>query len=212
MDSLINVTPISKSLYPSAAHLVAASFYDNPAHIYLCPNEKTRMEQLTWLLGVNLKLQLSLGAESFCIADNTIVHAMGFWTKPNQVKIGFAEKVKGGLLKVPFKMGFSGFKRVLEVSAEIENHLHKTMGTKQTYRYLNNMVIKEDIRGKGLGTSILKKQFSSILAKEKGAIFALSTQRYWTVKFYERLGFEVLLEEKIGHGELAFPNWTMRKV
>jgi len=211
MANLAKVTPISKSLYPSAAQLVATAFFDNPAHIYLCPDGKTRMEQLTWLLGTNLKLQLKLGAESFCIADNSIVRAMGFWTKPNQIKVGLAEKVKGGLLKVPFKMGWSGFKRVMEVSAGIENQLVQTMGTQQPYCYLNNMVVQEDMRGKGLGFNILEKQITTIQSKEKDAIFALSTQRYWTVKFYERLGFEILLEEKIGQGELAFTNWTMKK-
>ena len=211
MNHLANVTTITKPLYPSAAHLVAASFFDNPAHIYLCPDEKTRMEQLTWLLRVNLKLQLSLGAESFCITEKEIVRAMGFWTKPNQVKVGLAKKIKGGLLKVPFKMGWDGFKRVMEVSEGIEKHLVKTMGITQSYRYLNNMVIQEDMRGKGLGSNILEKQFAAIQTKEKDAIFALSTQRYWTVKFYERLGFEILLEEKIGEGKLAFTNWTMKK-
>ena len=208
----LKLKSISPDLYPSSAHLVAASFFDNPAHIYLCPDAQTRIEQLTWLLGVNLKLQLNLGAESFCIADNSTVRAMGFWTKPNEVKVGLTEKIRGGLLKVPFKMGWTGFKRVLEVSAGIENHLVKTMGNTQPYRYLNNMVIQEDMRGKGLGANILEKQFAAIQATEKDAIFALSTQRYWTVKFYERLGFEVLLEEKIGQGDLAFTNWTMRKI
>ena len=183
MTNLANVRTISKSLYPSAAQLVATSFFDNPAHIYLCPNDKTRMEQLAWLLGTNLKLQLNLGAESFCLADNSIVRAMGFWTKPNQIKVGLTEKVKGGLLKVPFKMGWSGFKRVMEVSADIENHLVQTMGTTQPYHYLNNMVVQENMRGKGLGFNILEKQMTQIKAKEKDTIFALSTQRYWTVKF-----------------------------
>ena len=31
------------------------------------------------------------------------------------------------------------------------------------------------------------------------------------VKFYERLGFKVLLEEKIGSRHWAYTNWTMRK-
>jgi len=51
-----------------------------------------------------------------------------------------------------------------------------------------------------------------ISSKTPDAILALNTQRYWTVKIYEKLGFEILLEEKIGTGPLTFTNWTMRKI
>ncbi|MFK7981342.1 MAG: GNAT family N-acetyltransferase [Saprospiraceae bacterium] len=207
----LNLSPILLINYPTAAKLVATSFYDNPAHIYLCPNDATRQAQLEWLLGTNLKLQLKHGAESFCITEKEDTKAMGFWTKPNQIKVGLLPQIQGGLLKVPFKMGFSALSRVMEVSGGIAEHLTRTMGETQPYRYLNNMVIQEDMRGKGLGSSILQQQFTAFKTKEKDAIFALSTQRYRTVRFYEGLGFEVLLEEKIGKGALAFTNWTMRK-
>ncbi|MEM6319553.1 MAG: GNAT family N-acetyltransferase [Bacteroidota bacterium] len=203
---------IPQALVPSASRLIATSFYDNPAHIYLCPDDQTRLEQLTWLLGLNLQLQLKYQAESFCYPKNNTVQAMGFWTKPNEVVVGLGAKIKGGLYKVPFKMGWDGFKRTMEVSAGIDNHLQRTMGTKQPYRYLNNMVMEESLRGKGWGSQILQQQFDLIRQQNTKAVLALSTQRYWTVQFYERLGFEVLLEEKIGSGALAFVNWTMRKV
>lgn len=202
---------INSQLFPSAAKLIAAAYFDNPAHIYLCPEEKTRLQQLEWLLGLNLKLQLKYGAKSFCLPENGIVKAMGFWTKPNEVIVGTGAKIKAGLLKVPFKMGYGGFKRVMESSAAVESHLHQTIGKEQPYLYLNNMVMEESLRGKGWGSKILKKQFESIAKKTPNAVLALNTQRYWTVKFYERLGFKVVLEEKIGTGPLAFTNWTMRK-
>ena len=199
----LNLSPILPINYPSAAKLVASSFYNNPAHIYLCPNDATRQAQLEWLLGTNLRLQLKHGAESFCIAETGQTRAMGFWTKPNQIKVGLLQQIQGGLLKVPFKMGLSALSRVLEVSAGIAEHLTRTMGETQPYRYLNNMVIQEDKRGKGLGSSILQQQFTTFQTKEKDAIFALSTQRYRTVRFYEGLGFEVLTwKKKLGKDRL----------
>lgn len=109
-------------------------------------------------------------------------------------------------------MGWTALPRVLEVGDGIEKHLHQAMGTTQPYRYLNNMVIEPSWQGKGLGTKILQQEFEKIVAKENKAVLALSTQRAWTVRFYEQLGFEVLLEDKIGSDDLAFTNWTMRKV
>lgn len=215
MSSIIQTVDcreISPALQASARKLIAAAYYDNPAHIYMCPNDDKRIAQMEWLLGLNLKLQLKLGAESFCIPENGEVKAMGFWTRPNEVIVGTKEKIKAGLLKVPFKMGLGGFRRVMEASAAIEEHLNRTIGSTQPYRYLNNMVMEESLRGKGWGSRILQKQFELIQAKTPNAVLALNTQRYWTVKFYERLGFEVVLEEKIGTGPLAFISWTMKKL
>lgn len=206
-----NYKTLSESLLPSAAHLIASAYFDNPAHIYLCPDDKTRIQQLEWLLGLNLKLQLKHGAESFCYPEDGVVKAMGYWTRPNEVKVGLLDKIGAGLAKVPFKMGWSGFNRVMETTAAVDDHLKRTLGTTQPYLYLNNMVMEESRRGKGWGGKILQEQFKLIAARTPNAVLALNTQRYWTVKFYERLGFKIVLEEKIGIGPLAFTSWTMRK-
>jgi len=206
-----NYQAISGSLLPSAAHLIASSYFDNPAHIYLCPDDKTRTQQLEWLLGLNLKLQLKYGATSFCYPEDGVVKAMGYWTKPNEIKVGILKQINGGLAKVPFKMGWNGLTRVLEVSGAIADHLNRTIGSEQPYLYLNNMVMEENRRGKGWGSKILEQQFEVIATKNPNALLVLNTQRYWTVKFYEKLGFKVILEEEIGAGPLAFTNWTMKK-
>ena len=203
---------ISEKLFPSAALLSAKAYFDNPAHVYLCPNNKNRLEQLTWLLGVNLRMHLNNGAQSFCYSENGKVQAMGFWTQPNEVTINTITKIRAGLLKVPFKMGWKGFLRVLETSAAIDEQMKKVLGIKERYRCLNYMVMEENRRAKGWGTRILNNQFEIISKVEPNAVLALNTQRYWTVQFYERLGFEVVLEEKIGRGHLAFTNWTMKKI
>ena len=211
ISQTLDYQKITPELHSSAAKLIAAAYYDNPAHIYMCPDDNKRIQQMEWLLGLNLNLQLKYGAESFCYPENGVVKAMGFWTKPNEVIAGMGAKIKAGLLKIPFKMGWDGFKRVMTASAGTDEHLKRTIGTQQAYLYLNNMVMEESRRGKGWGSKILERQFEDISTKTPNAILVLNTQRYWTVKFYERLGFEVLLEEKIGSGPWAYTNWTMRK-
>lgn len=205
-------TSIKSNLQQSAAQLAAVSYFDNPAHIYMCPDERKRLRQLEWLLGLNLKMQLKYGAESFCYSEKGMVKAMGFWTQPNKIKINNGIKIREGLLKIPFVMGWSGFKRVLVASAGIQGHLDKTLGPNQPFRFLNYMVMEESRRCKGWGTKILEKQFEVIRSKDPNAVLALTTQRFRTVRFYERVGFEVLLEDKIGSGKNAFTNWTMRKI
>lgn len=206
-----NYEQISAVYLPSAAHLIASSYFDNPAHIYLCPDDKTRISQLEWLLGLNLKLQLKNGAESFCYPEDGVIKAMGYWTRPNEVKVGLRKKIGAGLAMVPFKMGWGAFKRVMETTSAVDDHLKRTLGSTQSYLYLNNMVMEESRRGKGWGGKILEEQFRRISDRSPNTVLALNTQRYWTVQFYERLGFEIVLEEKIGTGPLAFVSWTMKK-
>ncbi|MEM1123531.1 MAG: GNAT family N-acetyltransferase [Bacteroidota bacterium] len=206
------LTTIQPKNYPSASKLLAECFHDNPAHQYFCRNPMAIKKELAWLLGLNLKLQLAHGADSFCLTEDDTTKAMGFWTYPNLVKVGLWQQIKGGLLRIPFKMGIIALKRILEVGDGIDAHLHRAMGTTQSYYYLNNMVVEPTWQSKGLGSKILQKEFEKIAIQEKNAVLALSTQRYWTVKFYQRLGFEIILEDKIGSDELAFTNWTMKKI
>lgn len=155
-------------------------------------------------------MQLEHGAESFCYPEENEIKAMGYWTKPNDSKINLFTKIQAGLLKAPFKMGWAGFKRVLEISDAIDDQLKKAMGH-ESYLYLNNMVMDESRRGKGWGSKILANQFQVISKKNPNAVLALQTQRYWTVKLYEKLGFEVILEEQMSKAPRAFTNWTMKK-
>jgi predicted GNAT family N-acyltransferase len=48
--------------------------------------------------------------------------------------------------------------------------------------YLNNMVMQEAQRGKGLGSKLLQQEMGSIKQDDKNAVFALSTQRISTTR------------------------------
>ena len=86
---------LAPELFPSAAELLANAFYNNPAHVYVCPDSPARMGQLTWLLGANLRAQPDL-TSSFCITQNSAVIAMGFWTQPCSQRVGLVRKIRFG--------------------------------------------------------------------------------------------------------------------
>lgn len=96
ITTLPTITTLKPSNYKSAGKLLAECFHDNPAHQYFCRDASTIKAELAWLLHLNLKLQMANGAESFCITENDVTKAMGFWTKPNQVKIGLVKKIRAG--------------------------------------------------------------------------------------------------------------------
>lgn len=198
--------PITPELLPSAGTLLADAFFDNPAHVYLCPDPRRRRRQLEWLLGGNLSIR-HLGG-SFCVADGHRVDAMGFWTRPSDPAIGSWPRIRAGLLEAPFRLGLDGVRRLSETSREIDR-MRDAAAAGEPYWYLNNMVVREALRGSGVGTRLLGGQIERIARIEPGARLVLATQRAQNVVFYGRLGFEIVAEGTIGRGEGAFCNWMM---
>jgi GNAT superfamily N-acetyltransferase len=201
------VRRLTPELFDSAGALLAEAFFTNPAHTYICPDPQKRRAQLEWLLGGNLRLQPDLRA-SFCLAEGRAVDAMGFWTRSNAPKIGTLHKIRAGLLSAPARLGWAGVRRLFEVTGAIDRHLEQAMGDRP-YWYLNNMVVREKLRGSGIGSRLLREQLPLVAELEPSYAIALSTQRPENVTFYRRLGFEVALEQITGRGPGAFRNWLM---
>jgi GNAT superfamily N-acetyltransferase len=201
------VRQLAPDVLSGAAELLAEAFYSNPAHTYICPDEGARSRQLQWLLGANLRAQPDL-TSSFCIVRDSTVVAMGFWTRPHSESVGLMRQILAGLLRAPFVLGLGGFGRLLEVSAAIDLHRDRAMG-QRPYGYLNNMAVREDLRGNGIGSQLLRDQAVALRARSPEMPLVLSTQRSENVTFYGRLGFETVSEERIGKGDGAFRSWTM---
>ena len=204
-----SVRQLTPELFPSAADLLAQAFFSNPAHIYICRDPAKRIAQLEWLLGGNLRLQPDLSA-SFCIAQGPIVEAMGFFTRPHAPEIGILAKIRAGILAAPFRLGFQGARRLLEATGEIDRQRDRALGNQPIW-YLNNMAVREKLRGQGVGGRMLNEPLRALAEQDPEAVAALATQRSENVTFYRRLGFEVISDETIGTGADSFRNWIMRR-
>lgn len=201
------VRQLTPELLPSAAALLAEAFFTNPAHVYLCPDLRTRLARLEWLLGRNLRLQPDLRA-SFCLTEGSVVNAMGFWTRSTDPGIGNLRKIRAGILAAPLRVGLRGVWRLFEVTRGIDRHLDAALGARPFW-YLNNMVVREHLRGGGIGTRLLRDQLRIVQKSDPRAAVALSTQRPENVTFYARMGFRVAGGDVIGRGPGAFRNWIM---
>ncbi len=200
--------PLPENFFSSASGLLADSFYLNPAHIYICPVAAMRHKQLKWMLGANLRLQIGLGVSTFCKTDDRGLAAMGYWTRADSPGPSFIGLIRAGLLSAPFRLGVAGVRRMSEVSTTIDDQLHTRLGTRPFW-HLNNMVVREDLRGSGVGTQLLEQEIEGIGAIDRNALISLATQRPENVKFYRRLGFAESEPEVVGIGPKAFPNWIM---
>jgi len=189
--------------------LLADAFYTNPAHVYLCPDPDSRHARLRWLLGGNLRMCLRVDPDaSFCVVDGVRVDAVGFWTRPGAPAIGIVPKLRSGACAAPLRLGVAGVRQLAEVTREIGRSRAEALGDRPHW-YLNNMVVRESLRGSGLGSGLLRAELRAIDIRTPGVPIALATQREENVRFYRRLGFEVGSDRTIGRGPNAFRNWLM---
>lgn len=198
---------LAPPLLASAARLLTDAFFTNPVHVYLCPDAARRRGQLEWMLGGNLRQQPDL-RRSFCLVEGGEVAAMGFWTRTDAPEAGLLRRLRAGLPLAPFKLGLVGLRRVSEVTAAFHRQIEGALAGEAAFM-LNNMAVREDLRGTGVGTALLRAQLRRLSDESPGACLTLATQRPENVVFYGRLGFETASEQTIGAGPDAFTNWIM---
>ena len=214
-DRKLNTVELQPSDFDRATELLTEAFYDNPAHVYIfMSNELNRLKAISWAFRINLNLQASAG-NSFALveSDKPIgerqIKQMAFWHPPNSDSISLMSMVREGLLIMPFRFGWRIFQRVIEVTQEFDA-IKDRVTNRQPVWYLNNMVVAKELRGTGVGTRVLRHQLESVV-EPSGFPAILMTQKAENVMFYRRLGFEVMMESKIGSGKHAFTNWCMMR-
>ena len=163
------VRQLDRRDYPAAARLLAEAFFGNPSHVYMCPDSKTRLAQLEWLLGGNLRMHVEADREaSFCLGRDGVVDAMGFWMRPDGVELGLGSKIRAGLLVAPLRLGFGVVRRAVEIDTEVVRHRNEALGDR-AYWYLNNLVVRDQLRGTGVGTRLLREQLDRVLEQGRDA-------------------------------------------
>ena len=216
--NLKNIVELKPPDFDHAADLLTEAFYHNPAHVYIDPNENTRAKLLKWALKSNLILNLAppepIG-QSFALVEadkppgTRQVNAMGFWHPPQRTSLGLINKIKSGRFIAPWKFGKASYPRLVEVMSAFDEIEKKVADGKQAW-FLNNMAVAEELQGTGIGTNVLEYQLETVV-EPSGFPAILMTQKAGNVRFYQRLGFKVMTESKIGEGEDAFTNWCMMR-
>ncbi|NOX82195.1 MAG: GNAT family N-acetyltransferase [Alphaproteobacteria bacterium] len=200
---------IGKSDRSAAAQLLADAFFDNPAHVYIYPDDKTRRRKLVWLMRVNLNAQFDVGVSFGKRAADGSIAAMGFWHPPGAPTANLTKLAQYGFFAMPFLHGLSAFGRMLHVVDQIETRRLAALNGVESW-YLNNMVVAPAARGKGLGSEVLRAELR-MRVDGSGAPATLTTQKAENVNFYKGLGFSVIDDSRVeGDSGDGFDNWIMR--
>ena len=79
------------------------------------------------------------------------------------------------------------------------------------YYYLSMVVVKEEYRGKGIGTYAIKNIIQELNASNPACdIIGLTTQLPENVTFYSRIGFDLLDEGYLDFEGDSYYNYTMK--
>lgn len=116
------------------------------------------------------------------------------------------ELISVGVLEMPFRFGLGAFLRMLtrmQFYDELAKSGMDAWAAKKGVRvprhcFLERMVVLPEYQGKGVGTHCLGQGLREVL--ERGFGVYLNTQSEDNVKFYRRLGFEVISVSDSGIG------------
>lgn len=179
---------------------LAEAFHDAPNFKRLLPEEAHRKEALPWFFAFTARLGLIYG-EVHATPDRA---AAAVWMRPGR-SVGFIGALRAGALAMPFRFGWNGFRRSLELTSTIEEARHRAHP--EPHWYLVALGVAPPQQGKGLGPRLIQPVLDR--AGDSGVPCYLETFHEDNVAFYRDNGFAVVLEDQAPGLDLPF--WGMTR-
>jgi ribosomal protein S18 acetylase RimI-like enzyme len=177
------------------ARTLARAFYDDPVFSWLIPDASRRLAILEPGFGLFLRRLWMRHDETYVAADAAGVCV---WQPPGTWKLGIGEQL--GLLPAIARVWGRLTPRALRALAALE----KGHPAEQHY-YLAYVGVEPESQGRGMGSALMHPILERCDAKQTPAYLEADTPRNRSL--YERHGFEVTEEFKLGRG--APPMWRM---
>lgn len=193
MNKLI-INKIQKSEINEVANILTDAFKTNPAYSTIFRDKDHLEEGLLWLFKANLCILNQKEILTNVVKDKNSGKIIGTFTiiPPQGVKKDLSIYSK---IRLPYfisKFGIKTLFRMLSLDSYNKKLLTEAMKTSEYY-YLHMMVIKEEYRGTGVGSMVLKSTIQELInSKPKCRSLGLTTQLPENVVFYSRLGFNKL--------------------
>jgi GNAT superfamily N-acetyltransferase len=177
------------------ARTLALAFYDDPAIMWLLPDDSRRLAVAE--RGFHLFLRkLYLKHEETYVAGDA--DGVCIWEPPGTWKIGLGEQL--ALLPSMVRIYGRGLPRVLRALTAVEkNH------PKEPHEYLAFVGVAPERQGRGIGSMIMKPVLDRCDAESVPAYLEASSVR--SRELYERHGFVVTEEVRLGRD--SPPVWRM---
>lgn len=195
-----------------AAELMRDAFLDWPTYcfIYEGMDKQERRLALKWLFIKNLTIQLQNESSASGMARCAFIRKPG---QPSKMICFFLLAtpdidnyistwtiLKTGILWFPLKFGFRSFGRLLQADRGVKalkkrflDAQEETLTQRNRFCSLERMTVHPSMQGRGVGSHYLKLAMEEI-RRDYGCI--LQTRREQNVRFYSRLGFQVVNKDE----------------
>lgn len=149
--------------------------------------DKEKMK-LFWTTFIHL-----LKDDSICLADNSYIHSVLFYTLPKSKEHGLFSYIRCGGIKLLFKMGIRSIIRFLQFDNDIKKYKNKYQGDNDGYLFAFATHLKEQHHG--YGATLLRHLLNYLDANNLGCY--LETFDEENIGLYEHFGFELMEQGNI---------------
>ena len=192
-----------------ASLLTANAMIDTSSYAAIYQGDRLwRRDELAWLFEANFRIVRKHFPEAIkCHIGEDGVMQCCFMILPADYRISLWDKLWHGLLLLPLRAGFDTLGRLMAIGDFSDGLNDAAFGDRQRLR-LERMAVHPSCQGKGIGTKSLGEALKE--ADALGLPVTLGTNEEINVRFYSKLGFQVVSETEYAPGTPeAFPTWIM---
>jgi ribosomal protein S18 acetylase RimI-like enzyme len=186
-DGAIRMKPLTLELLPQASNVAARAFLNDPGFCYYFYDPKTRLQHLLEFWQGMIWMNLVKNQESWVAMKDDRVIGLICPVLPSDPEESLLLKVRAGLLRLPFVVGFTSTKRLLHAGDVIDS-LKADMP--KGLLYLEHIAVDPDYHKQGIGTIMINMMLEK--AEKNNWNTFLLTQNPVNLAYYQRFGFKLL--------------------
>ena len=208
----ITIEELQKDEQEKAATILVNAFASNPAYSLIFTRKDKLQEGLFWLFKTNLFLLNRSMSVTKVVKEKNTGEIIGVFSllPPGGVKSEPLAYLQIGLPEFILKFGFNTLRIMLGMDSFNKKLLMGAIRINE-YFYLSMVAIKEEYRGNGIGSYMIKNCIEELKSAEsKCHIVGLTTQLPENVTFYSRLGFQMLDEGEVQFKQDRYYNYNMK--
>jgi ribosomal protein S18 acetylase RimI-like enzyme len=192
----------------ATAQLLADTFLENPTYVFMHPRASTRAWDLERFFVRNLSWRADLGLTWVVVDARDRVWGSATLEPPGGVPHSLGRMLRHWVLPSLKEQGARTVARIARTDAAFVR-TYRELGGSEAYWHVHAVAIDESLRGRGLGTRLLRHLLARLDADPRAgaAPVLLSTQRERNVQLYARVGFELLRSQTF----LGFRSWFMHR-
>lgn len=208
----VKIEKLQQSDIEKVAALLADTFETNPAYALIFKKKDTLWDGLYWLFKTNLILINKRGTVTSVAKEKATGNIIGVYSllPPGGVKSAFIDYWHIDLPQFIVKFGFGTLQKMLGMDSYNKQLLNEAIHTNEYY-YLSMVAIKQEYRGEGIGSFIIRNCIDELKSRERKChLVGLTTQLPENVTFYAKLGFQKLNEGEVQFKENRYYNYNIK--